>query len=112
MILVRVKSEDEFNYEEFPFEYIEGKCWMDEDTTIEHDWMKGEYIAYVEVHWKDVKNQNNFVFRTYSHHSPKIIEVPIDTFPDFLENALKSWAKSCDVKKTYTDNGKFSFDLT
>jgi hypothetical protein len=105
MIIVRKRKEQDSD--ELPFEYIEGKCWMDEDTTIEHNWERGDYMAYVEVHWKDIKSQNNFVFRTYSKDSPKIVEVPKDAYPDFLENALKSWAKSWDVKKTYSDNGKF-----
>lgn len=35
MLLSRVVGEDEDDQQNFPLQYIEGKCWKDEDTTIE-----------------------------------------------------------------------------
>ena len=35
MLLSRILTEDEDDCEDFPLQYIEGKCWKDEDTTIE-----------------------------------------------------------------------------
>lgn len=46
-MISKIITEDDFCKEEFPLEYVNGKCWKDEDTTIECDMKPGEYLAYI-----------------------------------------------------------------
>ena len=106
MLLSRILAEDEDDCEDFPLQYIEGKCWKDEDTTIEWDWVPGKYLAFIEIHWFDDKQFNDLVFRTYSKISPKIEEINKDEYPNFLKDTMKSWARSSSVVKTYEEKGE------
>lgn len=98
MILARERGEDEENSDIFPFHFIEGKCWKDEDTTIEWECEPGIYIAYVEIHWFDDKRFHNFVFRTYSKSEVTLELLKEEEYPNFLKDTLKSWARENDIK--------------
>lgn len=89
MILVQDKGDSS----EFPYEYIGGTCWKDEDSFIEHEWTPGDYLVYIEFHWNDPEKYNDFIFKTYSKVEPKIEEFKQESNLEFLENALKSLAR-------------------
>ena len=105
MLLSKIVTEHEKDQINFPLKFIEGKWWKDEDTTIEFECEAGEYLAYVEIHWFNDKQFNNFVFRTYSKSVPELVEVKNkeDEYPNFLKDTLKSWARDSSSKKTYKE---------
>jgi len=90
MILAREREDDEDDSDKFPLQFIEGKCWKDEDTTIECECDPGVYIAYVEIHWFDEKRFHNFVFRTYSKSAVVLDKLEMEDYPEFLNDVLKS----------------------
>lgn len=108
MLLSKIVPDDEYESSSFPLKFIEGKWWKDEDTTIECDWEPGEYLAYIEVHWFNEQQFNNFVFRTYSLNTPELVEVvnKEDEYPKFISDTLKSCARDKTSKKSYSDKGE------
>jgi len=105
MFLVKSRQ-GEPDSDKFPLEYIQGKWWKYEDTTIEFECEPGEYFVYIEVHWEDQNNFNNIVFRTYSEDVPDLTEVDKAEYPNFIKDTLKSWAKMNSELKNYTETGK------
>jgi hypothetical protein len=107
MILVKDKGDSS----DFSYDYVDGTCWKDEDSIIEHDCTPGEYLVYIEFHWNDPENYNNFIFRTYSKFEPEIEEIKQDSNIEFLEKALKSLARTDQNKVYYKDNGNSIYYL-
>ena len=106
MILAKERTDDDADNDKFPLQFIEGKCWKDEDTTIECECKPGTYIAYVEIHWFDDKRFHDFVFRTYSKEEPELVKCSAADYPNFIKDVLKSCARDNDIKKSYEEKGE------
>jgi hypothetical protein len=105
IILARELDSNEEEAKNFPYEFIEGKAGYEEVMNMNYDCKPGDYFAFIEIQGK-LKKQNNFVFRTFSREVPLVEEVKGTEAKDFLQNALKSFARKSDQKKTYADKGE------
>lgn len=127
MFLCKVKDIKKKSMDKrFPYKFIDGKCWKDEETTmeIEDKLPVGEYLAYVEIDWFNDEKYDSFVFRTYSKFPVDLQIMDIDDFnqevsrplpsqsedvveyPKFLPNLLKSCANLKSKRKDYSDKGE------
>ncbi|CAI2386063.1 unnamed protein product [Moneuplotes crassus] len=106
MLLARIVSKDEDEEDDFPLEYTDGKCWKDEDTTIELNLRPGKYLAYIEIDWFDDTQYNTYLFRSYSQIAPIIEEINPKKYPNFLKDTLKSCAINSTALKSFQEKGE------
>ncbi len=66
---------------------------------------RGEYIAMVEIDWKDERLINDFVFRTYCADPVDIEEITEYQAGDFIKNALSDCAHKNTELTTFESRG-------
>ena len=104
MMLAFVDPEDE----QFPLRYVDGRCWKDEDVTLDTECAlePGEYIMFVEVDWADEGSYSTFNFNTYSDEKVSLELLDAEHLSNFLPDILMSCARQKTQRKNYADKGK------
>lgn len=102
IILSRERNNNEEDFIDYPYEYIDGRAGHEENITISHYCQPGDYLVFIEIQG-NINARNFLVLRTFSKDIPMVDEVKGNLAKDFLPSVLKSLARRVGDKKTYKD---------